>query len=141
MIGQLKKQIEKELDELDKIKYAEEMKLKVKKILELLQKYGELVKDFKKYDELHQKMTNIIITNHYIKKSNNTKRSEIAIKNSKKIAENTKKKVLNLVTGIMANEYKKKTGAWNISKIAKESGVTRDSVRKYLKEANLYENY
>ena len=66
-------------------------------------------------------------------------RTQIALKNSEARAQKTKRKVLNLVTGMFAEEYKKKSGKWNVSKIAIEAGVTRDSVRKYLKEANLYD--
>jgi len=66
-------------------------------------------------------------------------RTQRALKNSEAIAQKTRRKVLNLVTGMFAEEYKKKSGKWNISKIAIEAGVTRDSVRKYLKEANLYD--
>jgi predicted transcriptional regulator len=65
-------------------------------------------------------------------------RIQRALKNSEAIAQRTRRKVLNIVTGMFADEYKKKSGEWNISKIARESGVTRDSVRKYLKEFNLY---
>jgi len=66
-------------------------------------------------------------------------RKQRALKNSEAIAQRTRRKVLNLVTGMFAEEYKKKSGKWNISKIAIEAGVARDSVRKYLKEANLYD--
>jgi len=66
-------------------------------------------------------------------------RTQRALKNSEARAQKTKRKVLNLVTGMFAEEYKKKSGKWNVSKIAIEAGVTRDSVRKYLKEANLYD--
>jgi len=64
-------------------------------------------------------------------------RKERALKNSKAKALLTKRKVLNLATGMFAGEYKK-GDKWNISKLAREAGVTRDSVRKYLKEADLY---
>ncbi len=47
------------------------------------------------------------------------------------------KKILNLITGMFANEYKKKDGSWNISKIAKEANVTRASVYKHLKDEGL----
>jgi hypothetical protein len=55
----------------------------------------------------------------------------------KKLAENTKKKVLNVITGIFQDEYKNKKGKWNISKIAKDSKTARGTVMKYIKE---YEN-
>jgi len=48
--------------------------------------------------------------------------------------EESKRKVLSLVTGMFADDYKTKTGKWNISKIAKELNMGRDTVRKYLKE-------
>lgn len=53
------------------------------------------------------------------------------------LAENTRKKVLNVLTGIFQNDYQKKNGDWNISKIAKDSGTARGTVMKYIKE---YEN-
>lgn len=74
----------------------------------------------------------------FIKNNNDkiksTKRTEIAIKNSKERADKTKKKILNLVTGMFADEYKKNNGEWHITRIADEAGVSRDSVRKYIKE-------
>lgn len=54
-----------------------------------------------------------------------------------KLMENTRRKILNLITSMFKDEYKKKNGAWNISKIAKESGTSRNTVMKYIKE---YEN-
>jgi len=65
-------------------------------------------------------------------------RRERALKNNKAKAQKTRRSVLNLATGMFADEYKR-NGKWNISKLAREARVTRDSVRKYLKEANLYE--
>ena len=47
------------------------------------------------------------------------------------------KKIISLVTSMFANEYKKKDGSWNISKIAKEANVTRASVYKHLKDEML----
>jgi len=64
-------------------------------------------------------------------------RAEGARKAHKKLAENTKRKVLNILTSIFQNDYKKKNGNWNISKIAKDSGTSRGTVMKYIKE---YEN-
>ena len=65
-------------------------------------------------------------------------RQEQALKNSKKIAEKTEKKVLNCITGMFAHEYKKSNGTWNISKIAKDSGTTRPTVMKYLPKETLF---
>lgn len=48
--------------------------------------------------------------------------------------EQTRKKVLTVVTGMFKEDYKKKDGTWNISKIAKDSGTSRNTVMKYLKE-------
>ena len=47
------------------------------------------------------------------------------------------KKILNIITGMFADEYKKKDNSWNISKIAKEANVTRASVYKHLKDEGL----
>ncbi len=37
-----------------------------------------------------------------------------------------------LVNGIFYFEYKKKNGDWNISKLAKDSGTSRNTVYKFL---------
>ena len=51
--------------------------------------------------------------------------------------EKTRRAVLQVITGMFADDYKKKSGEWNISKIAKEINVSRNSVYKYINE---YEN-
>ena len=61
-------------------------------------------------------------------------RKERAISNSKKRAEEAKRKIINATTGLFSHEYKTGTGKWNISKIAKELSMSRDTVRKYIKE-------
>ena len=51
----------------------------------------------------------------------------------KERAEATEKKILNYTTGLFAETLKKKTsGKWNISKIAKDLNLSRDTVSKYL---------
>lgn len=65
-------------------------------------------------------------------------RKEHIIKVNKKKGEEVKRKVLNCITGLYAYEYKKPNGMWNVTKIAKESGVTRDSVYKYLPKDSLF---
>ena len=59
-------------------------------------------------------------------------RQEHMKKINKERQELTKKKVLSCVTGMFEFEYKKKNGDWNISKIAKESGTSRNTVYKYI---------
>lgn len=61
-------------------------------------------------------------------------RQEQAIKMHTKLAEDTRKKVLTCATGMFFNDYKKPNGSWNVSKIAKDTGTSRNSVMKYLKE-------
>ena len=78
------------------------------------------------------------------KKSNLSKeeimatRQEHAKKIHTKLANDTKKKVLNCITGIFKDDYKKPNGKWNISKIAKDSGTTRPTVMKYLPKETLF---
>lgn len=55
-----------------------------------------------------------------------------------KLAEDTKKKILNCVTGMFAHEYKKKNDSWNVSKIAKDTGTSRNTVMKYLPKESLF---
>jgi len=61
-------------------------------------------------------------------------RQENMKKQTKLKAEATRKKIINTITGMFADDYKKKSGEWNISKIAKEINVSRNSVYKYIKE-------
>ena len=49
----------------------------------------------------------------------------------------TDKKIKNCIYGMFKDEYKKKNGKWNISKIAKDTGLHRNTVYNYLKENNI----
>jgi len=64
-------------------------------------------------------------------------RQEGAKKAREKRMADTKRKILSIITGIFKDDYKSKNGNWNISKIAKDSETSRNSVMKYIKE---YEN-
>jgi len=59
-------------------------------------------------------------------------RKEQAKKMTEIRADRTKKRILSIVSGMFAHEYRKKNGDWNITKIAKEAGVSRPSVYKYI---------
>jgi len=61
-------------------------------------------------------------------------RKERALTNSTARAELAKRKVSNAISGMFAHEYKTKTDKWNISKLAKELDMSRNTVTKYLKE-------
>lgn len=61
-------------------------------------------------------------------------RKERAKENAKLKYERVHKKVISIVTGLYADEYKKADGSWNVSKIAKDAEVTRSSVYKHLKD-------
>ncbi len=67
-------------------------------------------------------------------------RQEHARKIAKKNSEETRKKVLNCITGIFKDDYlsDRKDTKWNISKIAKDSGTTRPTVMKYLPKETLF---
>ncbi len=54
------------------------------------------------------------------------------IKINKAKADEKKRIVVNLTTGLLCNEYKKASGKWNVTKIAKDGGISRDTVYKYL---------
>jgi len=64
-------------------------------------------------------------------------RRERALSNSKKMYEERHKKIISLVTGIFADEYKKKDGSYNINKLAKDAKVSRPTVYKHLKDEGL----
>ena len=68
-------------------------------------------------------------------------RQEHAKKIHTKLAEDTKRKIINCITGTCKNEYKfqsgKRAGKWIVSKIAKDSGTSRPTVMKYLPKEHL----
>lgn len=61
-------------------------------------------------------------------------RQERAKKNAAMREEKTHKKIVNIITGLYADELKKKNGTWNISRIANELGMHRDTVAKHLRK-------
>jgi hypothetical protein len=60
-------------------------------------------------------------------------RKEHILKLNKEKREDNYKKIINTITGLYADTYKKKNGKWNISKIAKELNMHRDTVSKHIK--------
>lgn len=77
----------------------------------------------------------------YIKKEKDlvmATRTEHAKKMTEKRSNEAKKKILNCITGMFAYEYKKPNGSWNIMKIAKDSGTSRNTVMKYLPKETLF---
>lgn len=69
----------------------------------------------------------------YYKETKMTRTEHIKNVNAKKIAEN-REKIEKLLSGLFANDYKKKSGAWHIAKIADVLGLNRKTVSKYLNE-------
>jgi len=61
-------------------------------------------------------------------------RQERALSNSKARADKARKAVINTITGMFSDEYKKKSGAWHIGKIAEATKLNRKVVSKYLKQ-------
>ena len=64
-------------------------------------------------------------------------RRERALSNSQAQYEKAHKKIMSLITGIFQDDYKKKNGKWHISKIAKDLGMSRDTIRRHLKDEGL----
>jgi len=66
-------------------------------------------------------------------------REQIAIKNAKSRDRRSRQLVVSAVTGLYQDEYKKLNGEWNMNKIAKATGLSRQTVAKHLKiwEANI----
>ena len=64
-------------------------------------------------------------------------RQERAAANTKAREEKARNIVQNTLTGLMSNLYKKKSGSWNISKIAEDTGLNRRTITKYIKELSL----
>jgi len=43
-------------------------------------------------------------------------------------------KVVNAITGLLADEYKKNSGTWHIKRICEATNLSRNTVKKYIKE-------
>jgi len=61
-------------------------------------------------------------------------RKEHMKKVSKEKAERNKRTVINIMTGLYANDYKKKNGAWHYGKISEATGLSSKTVAKIIKE-------
>ena len=61
-------------------------------------------------------------------------RQQNMIKLNKNKAEKAKRVIIGLITGLTSFEYKKPSGEWNISKLAKDTKLTRPTIYKYLEE-------
>lgn len=74
----------------------------------------------------------------YVRKCTNEEykmsRSNNMKKVNKKQVDETRKKVFNCLTSMFVDDYKKRSGDWNITKIAKDSKTSRNTVYKYLDE-------
>jgi hypothetical protein len=46
----------------------------------------------------------------------------------------TRRKILNCTKGMFADDYKKKSGAWHLGKISKETGLSTKTISNFLKE-------
>ena len=79
-------------------------------------------------------------TDKYIRKYTDEElkmsRTEHIKKVHKNRSDDTYKKIVNTITGMFGNEYKKASTStgWNISKLAKELRLSRTTVTKYIKE-------
>lgn len=69
----------------------------------------------------------------YLKETKMTRTENMHKINADKVDKNYKK-VVNLLTGLFNDAYKKKNGAWHILKISKELSMSRNTVSKYIKE-------
>jgi len=79
-------------------------------------------------------------TYHILKRSSKTEeeilmtRQERARSNAKAKAEKARKAVINAITGLYADEYKKVNGTWHIGKLSEATGLDRKVVAKYVKQ-------
>ena len=65
-------------------------------------------------------------------------RTARAKKNAQIKKQKSRKKLLNLIQGMFADEYKKSDGSWNIYKLAKDTKMSRNTIKKHLKEIKEY---
>ena len=64
-------------------------------------------------------------------------RQERSKKNAQLKYDRAHKKILNMITGLYANEYKKKDGTWNILKLARDLKMSKNTIKRHLKDSNL----
>jgi len=64
-------------------------------------------------------------------------RRERALKNSEARQEEARKLIIDATSGLMSPEYKKKSGAWHLGKIANATRLSTKTVSKHLKELKL----
>jgi len=64
-------------------------------------------------------------------------RRERALLNNKKRYDEAHKKIISLATGLFKKQYLKKNGSFNINKLAKNSGYSRNTIYKHLKDEGL----
>lgn len=73
---------------------------------------------------------------HYMEETMATRQEHI-IRLNKKIGEQNKRAVVNIITGLFADDYKKKSGAWHYGKIANQLGLTSKTVSKIIKSIEI----
>ena len=64
-------------------------------------------------------------------------RSEHMARVTKERAERNRKTVINAITGLYADEFKKKSGTWHYGKICEATKLSPNTVKKYIKEWEL----
>jgi len=84
-------------------------------------------RDFKLNDKKHREQKK------YLEETMAT-RKEQAIRMGKEKKEKNRRKVINLITGLYADDYKKKNGKWHYIKIAEATGLSRYTVSTIIKE-------
>lgn len=105
---------------IDKAKDRSTLKAKCRNIYNY---YSE--KDFKLFCEYKRKLSDEGLK---MTRSNNMKKvNELQVRNNRTL-------VINAITGLYQNEYKSKSGEWNISKLSKNLNLSRNTIYKYLEE-------
>jgi hypothetical protein len=100
---------------------------------EMLQDYAfKNFFDRKDKSTLRAKCRNI--WNWYNERGWKMTRRERALKNAQSIKERKRKQILSAITGVFADEYKKADGTWNIYKLTKDLGMSKNTIKRHLKE-------
>ena len=78
----------------------------------------------------------------YIRKTKDDKelqvtRRERALTNNKKRYDEAHKAIISLATGMFKEEYLKKDGSYNVNRLAKDTGYSRNTIYKHLKDEGL----
>jgi len=116
-------------------KSPSDIRSKAKRMAEYMQNEFVIYSSIAGYAEWSKEKRNAYMRNYKKRKGLvMATRTEHIKKVSREKAERNRRKVINLITGLYADDYKKKNGAWHFGKISEATGISTKTVGKIIKE-------